>query len=133
VGQLLTNLRHVGQHSFGHLLGSVLHIIRADMQNHYLGIDIVQGSVLDAPQDVLGAIVANAEVKAVQRCKVLVPRLAILHSLEDAVAEEDDIRILFPAIGDEAAVYAVPTLVAIQVGQWCGQHTGIHLGGGGHG
>lgn len=125
----MPDFRYVREHTLGHFLRAVPHIIGAHMEDDDFGIHIVQRTVFDAPQYVLGAVVANAEVKAVQRRKVLIPGLRVLDGLEDAVAEEYHIRILFAAIGDEPAMYAVPTLVAIQIGQWGGQHTGIHFVG----
>lgn len=97
------------------------------MENNYFGIDIVEGAILDAPQHMLGAIIPYAKVEAVQRGEVLVPGVCVLQRFEYAIAEEYHVRVLFAAIGYKSAMYALPALVAVNIGHGCGHSAGIHV------
>lgn len=96
---------HARHNAVADLVGRVLrHIVRAHHQHDGARFDVVQFAVLQAPQRVLRLVAVNAEVEAVHGRKVRVPHVRLLQRLQDAIADEDDVRILGPALGEEAVV-----------------------------
>lgn len=105
--QLLANRFHARHNAVAYLLGRVhRHVVCSDHQHNTARPHIVQLAVLQTPQRVLRAIRRNAKVEAVQRRKQRVPHVAggVLQRLQDAVADEDDVRVFFAALGQKAFV-----------------------------
>jgi hypothetical protein len=115
LGLLFAQCLHDGFNALGNLLGAVTaHVIGTDHNHSNLGFDAVQFAVLDAPEDVLRAVAADAEVRGLERGKILVPgRLGIAAApgLSDRVAQEDDGDIALHGLGDEALVPFQPAWV----------------------
>lgn len=68
----------------------------------YFWFDVVEDTVLDAPQSVLCFVDVNAKIERMQRCKVLVPRLGMLQRFQHTIANEYHVWILFPAFGQKS-------------------------------
>ena len=68
-------------------------VVRADHEHDLLRLEAVEVAVLQAPQDMLRAVAADAEVRGLQRRPILLPdRLAFaLPAVRDGVAEEDEL------------------------------------------
>lgn len=103
--EFLANRAHNGKDAVGDLGAGVGgHVVRADHQDDAARPDVVQFAVLQAPERVLRLVGGDAEVQTVQRRKVGVPDGGLLQLLQDAVADEDDVRVLLAALGQEALV-----------------------------
>ena len=77
-GQLLAERRDDGLDALGDLVGGVgAGVVGADHQDDDLGADAVELAVLDPPEDVLGAVAADAEVGRVAGAVVPLPDVAL--------------------------------------------------------
>lgn len=105
IAQFVADGAHQLHYALGNLVGRVdRNVIGAGEQDDGARLHVVQFAVLQAPQRVLRLVVANAKVKAMHGRKVAVPGVDILQRLQNAVADEDDVRILFAAFGEESVV-----------------------------
>jgi hypothetical protein len=105
-----------GGDAVGDLLGAMAAgVVRADHEDGDLGGDAVEFAVLDAPEDVLGLIAADAEVGGLQGTEGFVPDFlaaAAAPAVGDGIAEEEDVNIAFLGDLDKAFVAFDPALVA---------------------
>ena len=89
-------------------------IVGADHQHGQLGLDAVEFAVLQAPEDVLRLIAADAEVGGFERTVVLFPNLlaAAAPAVGDRVAEEQQVDAALLGDFDEAVVPLHPARIA---------------------
>ena len=112
VGALLLELREDRLDAFGGLFGAALvdsvidfllrtalvaGVVRADHEHDGLRLQAVEVAVVEAPEDVLGAVAADAEVGGLEGRPGLVPHgLAFAFpSMGDGVAQEDELGFAF--------------------------------------
>ena len=96
LGQLLAELLDNRSHAFQSLPGRVLiagDVVDADEDDGNFGFKAVEVAVVEAPEDVLGVIAADAQVEGVAGGVILRPNLFAIAfpALDDGVADEDDL------------------------------------------
>ncbi len=97
-GQLFAQLLDDRSHAFQNLPRSVVlvgDIIHADEDDRDFGLKAVEVAVVEAPENVLGVVAADAEVEGVAGSVILAPDLlpVAFPALGNGVANEDDLRL----------------------------------------
>ena len=109
---------HHGLDAPGNILGRVVgQVVRTDHEHHGLGIDSIERPVIDAPEQVLGTVSADAEARGMK-----VPELAAkeiirrgahppsrpAETLGNGIAEEDHVHGVVPADAADVPVLVHP-------------------------
>ena len=87
-------------------------VVRADEQDDHLRAEAVEFAVLDAPQNILDAVVADAEIGGVARRECLLPNSPAtgvpVPAVGDGIANEQQVNATFPSLGNVAFMAGHP-------------------------